>query len=370
MLALVFVLLPAVGMGQPLAHSNGSLPKGCGSCHVGHGLAGSAMLPAREEGFCFGCHGSTGGRARAKADGRLAGGVTLRDVSVDFRRPYRHPVERTTAVHTSRERLPERDSRARRHVECADCHRPHRTVRLATPTFGRRLQWRSSLDGFEPEYRLCYRCHADSANRPRTSTNVARRFAPSSRSFHAVEAPGRASYVPSLRSPWTTGSRVSCSDCHGNDTGRGMHGSRFRFLLRRGYVASDGTAESSRAYATCYACHDRTSLYSGRGFSEHRRHVRDARISCASCHNAHGSETSPYLLEFAAGVVLPEPESRRLSHVPEGRGRGRCYLSCHGVVHKGAVYCEGGGPCEPGRLDAPLRKRSIRRNMRRSPFSF
>lgn len=369
-LALALAAAPASLAADPLyAHGRPHLSRGCGSCHVGHGKRKSQMLPAAEEQLCFKCHGSSARRAEQQRQGRLSTNLQLRDVSLDFRLPFRHPVERS-GLHQPGERLPERSSRAPRHVECVDCHRAHRTLRTRQPLAARHLPRRSPLDGRSPEYKLCYRCHSDSLNLPRNASNVQRRFSPRNRSYHPVEAAGRGSYVPSLRSPLTTSSMISCGDCHGNDSGRGIHGSRYQYLLRKHYSTVGRAAESTGAYALCYSCHDRSVLFSGRGFSEHERHVRRARTSCAVCHNAHGSFSAPHLMEFSTRHVKPDRVTGKLSYVSLGRGQGICYVSCHGVNHSGVEYCEAGSGACMQRKSTPVRAVPLRKRMRGSPFSF
>ncbi|MBW2735986.1 MAG: hypothetical protein JRH20_26675, partial [Deltaproteobacteria bacterium] len=316
------------------AHSRSKLLRGCGSCHVGHGKAGSKMLPEAEENFCFRCHGNASTRSQLIRQGLLAPMSNLRDVSRDFRQPHSHPIGRT-GIHRANEQLPERDPRTPRHVECADCHKSHRTVRLQRTLRGRRITRRSPLDGRSPEYVLCYRCHSDSANLPRGATNVRQRFSASNPSYHPVESIGpQTAYVPSLRAPLNTSSMISCGDCHGNDRGRGMHGSRYPFMLRLYYSTVPRTPESPQAYALCYSCHDRQRLFSGRGFSEHERHVKRQSISCAVCHTGHGSTDYTHLIQFSPTAtgpgVDPATRTRELRYVDKGRGAGECTVACHG----------------------------------------
>lgn len=368
-LGAVLSLEPGAGRGQTVsAHDPLGLPKGCGSCHVGHGKRRSQMLPALEEQLCYRCHGGGQGRLEEQGRGRLGQVTRLRDVSADFRLPFRHPVE-WSGRHQPGERLPETDPRAPRHVECVDCHRAHRTARVGLSSTRAQIGRRSSLDGRTPEHELCYRCHSTSLNLPRTTTNIQRRFALGNPSYHPVESVGRGKHVPSLRAPLNTASVISCGDCHGNDSGRGVHGSRYEFLLRRHYSAADNTPESPFAYALCYDCHDRQTLFSGKGFSEHERHVRQARASCAVCHDPHGSFSSPHLVEFDPAVVKRDTVTGRLAYLARGPGYGQCFLTCHGVVHTGREYCEPGTGCSRTGTTTQQRRPLLKR-MRRSPFSF
>lgn len=333
------------------------------------------MLPDTEERLCFRCHGDASKRAKEVSGGRLSRVTGLRDVSRDFLQPFSHPVGRTVGVHRAGEQLPERDPRARRHVECADCHRPHRTARLVRAAAGRAMTRRSPLDGRRAEYELCYRCHSDSVNLPRNATNVRRAMSAKNPSYHPVEFAGPSkAYVPSLRPPLNTGSLISCGDCHGNDHGRGMHGSRYPFMLRQHYSTAARTPESPQAYALCYSCHDRQRLFSGRGFSEHTRHVKQHSISCAVCHTGHGSTQNAHLIQFSPSATTaaaePNTRARELLYADRGQGQGECSVSCHGwrVNHFRVRYCERGSCGTTGVLKKPVKIR--RRRSPASPFSF
>ncbi|MFQ6618490.1 MAG: cytochrome c3 family protein [Fidelibacterota bacterium] len=54
----LLVLVCSSANSQISSHLDWSkLPRRCSSCHVGHGVPGTVMLPAAEEKFCFQCHG-------------------------------------------------------------------------------------------------------------------------------------------------------------------------------------------------------------------------------------------------------------------------------------------------------------------------
>ena len=185
-------------------------------------------------------------------------------------------------------------------------------------------------------------------------TSTARQFDPSNPSFHPVVAAGRNGDVPSLRSGWTEGSLVLCSDCHGSDTSRkaggsgpnGVHGSNYPGLLLGRYETIDDTPESSAAYALCYRCHERDGydgILSDRSFP-HSTHVVDSRTPCSVCHDPHGISSAQgnrinnsHLINFDTSVVQPDPFGR-MEFVDQGRFSGSCNLTCHGVVHSNLGY--------------------------------
>jgi hypothetical protein len=201
------------------------------------------------------------------------------------------------------------------------------------------------------EYELCFRCHADSIDRgaalvtrqfPQTNTRL--EFSPAGRSYHPVLATGRNPDVPSLVSPYTTSSIISCTDCHNGDTSpaaggggpNGPHGSSYRPILARQFVIAEGSSDSLATYALCYRCHSRTSIRSDTSFKEHTKHL-GLRASCTTCHDPHGVETAPHLVNFNRQYVSPS-SSGRLEFVDSGRYRGSCYLTCHGENHNPLSY--------------------------------
>ncbi|OIQ69622.1 hypothetical protein GALL_487770 [mine drainage metagenome] len=93
----------------------------------------------------------------------------------------------------------------------------------------------------------------------------------------------------------------------------------------------------------CYKCHDRTALTTpGIGKFPHADHLRK-NVSCAACHDAHGSRLYPKLINFmlvdknGLAVVTASKNTKRLEYIPSATG-GTCYLSCHGMNHEPAIY--------------------------------
>jgi predicted CXXCH cytochrome family protein len=325
---------------------------GCGNCHTSH-AAGHPEALLRfplEEDNCLVCHD---------------GSVATSDIAGELRKPYRHPVDSFFGVHEGDEDA----ASMPRHVECHDCHDPHAAAGwLASapdasgPLNGARGE---SLTGTRIasaryQYEVCLRCHGDGANGPSAAIqrqipeeNFRLKLALDNPSFHPIAGPGRNPDVPSLRSPWTPSSLLYCTDCHASEDGPGArgsgpagpHGSVWRFLLEREYETEDGTHESDNAYALCYKCHERSSILGDRSFPSHRKHVVDDRTPCSVCHDPHGVSASgsdpgsgSHLINFDVSVVTPDPDSGLLRFEDLGVQRGRCYLTCHGSVHRPQEY--------------------------------
>lgn len=264
------------------------------------------------------------------------------------------------------------------HATCTDCHEPHTMShgRSAAPgihpNFGRIGGINASgsrVQSASFEFEVCFKCHADTRSvepyipRRIVQANTRMEFSPSAVSFHPVQAPGRNPQVPSLRPGWTTGSIISCSDCHGSESritggAGGVHGSNFAPILSARYETADFTSESASSYALCYQCHDRASILSDASFPGHRRHIVDQRTPCAACHDAHGIASSQgnqtnnsNLINFATSMVFPDRATGRLEFRDTGLFSGECFLSCHGVDHSPKRYPEPGLPGAPaGRI--------------------
>lgn len=334
-------------------HGNASvLPKSCRSCH-----RGMAMAISGEERICLDCHGSAGNRSNMEGKGMLrpSGETILRDMEPTLRKAYRHPVLEVRGAHRSGETLPERAANAPRHSECVDCHEPH-MVEKGRPfrgLAGKRVG--NFVAEIDKEYQLCYRCHAESANLPGTSSNKHAEFRTSNPSFHPVEGEGKNTFVISLKEPYAPRkqrpgdvSEITCGDCHGNDDPkgpRGPHGSNYRGLLVLHYEMEDGRPESDFAYALCYKCHNRSSILGNESFPHHGRHIEGNRAagrpgtSCYTCHDAHGSPRYPFLIRFNEETVRPNADGK-LEFRPQGVGtrHGSCLLNCHGVEHAPMSY--------------------------------
>ncbi|HSN55304.1 MAG TPA: cytochrome c3 family protein [Candidatus Sulfomarinibacteraceae bacterium] len=330
----------------------------CGNCHQAHGWP-DAGAPGRdypllqvdlEEALCDTCH-----------DGAPAAA----SVRSDFQKSSIHPLGLASEVHEPGEPAIVAD----RHVECADCHDPHRAtarVDLPGPATGPRpasgplagVRGVSAagieVDPADFEHELCFRCHADSPGLPAAptqrqfpSSNVREEFAGSFASYHPVVVAGTNSFVPSLiaASGWTTDSLMSCTTCHNNDDGpaaggtgaNGPHGSDWPHLLERRYdTADDNSPYNIAKYALCFKCHLSSSIMGGNSFNDHSKHISGERTPCNVCHDPHASRDYPKLINFDTSVV--SALGGTLEFVSLGPGEGECTLRCHGKDHNGLGY--------------------------------
>ncbi len=384
---------------------------GCESCHRPHSpQQAQRLIKLPEENTCHQCH-----------DGSVA--QTTRNIKSEFQgKLYRHPADITPSVHDAAESptyasapLPETSSGAARHAECPDCHNSHyaNSATAQPPLLSGPLQGargHSIAGTFLPqaanEFEICFKCHADSANKPQysdTSTvgvgfgrNPQRQFDQGnpnryntriefgfSVSYHPVTQPrnlstGSGGDVPSLRGqPITQGgaplgtrtlsaaSYIYCTDCHNNDTGRnlgqlsgptGSHGSNLPHLLERANQlesspaspgsSGSGVSYSLTNYALCDKCHDVSgSILQDRSFKEHSKHVRGENAACSTCHDPHAS-SAPMLINFDNSIVGAS-SGGRLEYQRTGFRQGKCYLRCHGEDHNPKTYDSGGDGAHP-----------------------
>jgi predicted CXXCH cytochrome family protein len=337
---------------------------GCESCHRPHsGNEPQRILKFVEEQTCDRCHD---------------GAVASKNVASVFSKAYNHPTYSVTpSVHDAAESpgnmtatLPEIAPGAERHAECQDCHDPHASYSqgASAPDVSGALNGTWGIDSsgvrVDParyEYEVCYKCHADSANKPQESGlpdppytrrqivqfNARLEFDPASPSHHAVESPGRNPDVPSLIPRYTENSVMYCTDCHDNDAGpAGPHGSQHLHIMERNLNYGDGNSGENYAqmYALCFKCHDQTSIFGDQTFEEHSKHVRGEDTSCTVCHDPHGVSATQgngtensHLINFDLDVVSPN-SAGQLRFEDRGNRSGACYLSCHGDNHDPETY--------------------------------
>lgn len=348
----IILLLLAAFYSQAAVHMDKSnLPRECATCHYKRSFRGGGGSEV-----CITCHGNPQRRSEGKKmpPGSIVPKAYMRNIEAEFLKMYRHPTFDLPGRHVTNEILPEINPKAPRHADCVDCHNPH--YLSADNKFAGIMAKKivNKLAEATKEYELCYRCHGDSVNLPGKYTNKRSEFSLNNKSFHPVEGEGKNSTVISLVKPYKEKkvapediSIISCSDCHGNDEPngpKGVHGSRFQYILVDNFNAADNVRESPQEYALCYRCHSRSSILGDESFRYHSLHIQGKSFqqpgtSCFTCHNSHGSPENKYLIKFNTTVVSPNSKGL-LKFVEKGSAKfsGECYLSCHGVDHNPKSY--------------------------------
>jgi len=316
---------------------------GCENCHTPHNALGKKQLlkSAAEEDNCLCCHN---------------GNVALKNIALEINKFSNHPIYSSVGLHNPAENV---IVTSNRHVECADCHNSHAISDLPSGSFpgalkkikGVNIQG-AVVNEINNEYELCFRCHADSNYAPGNyvtrqfpGNNTRIEFSPANLSFHPIINIGKNPDVPSLIFPYTTSSKIKCTDCHNNDTGpgnggrgaKGPHGSRYKPLLERNLSFADNQSESLNTYALCYKCHSQNNILGNRSFSRHKEHIDGEKSPCTSCHDPHGVKNSTHLINFDRNIVFPDSLGN-LSFTDTGRFHGACSLTCHGEEHKNKSY--------------------------------
>jgi len=332
---------------------------GCLACHAPHnGQSPSRLLqtnnltfgtpfPWAEENVCFSCH-QPGGTGIDPSRGRAAP-----DIRTQFQKLTHHPVELKTDEHqpvfTDRVAAPEQVENISKHVECVDCHNPHRVQALPGNVYegmkGISLNDAVVVDDAATDLHqreLCFRCHGDTfatmippaPTRPPSGSNKRLEFQPTNDSFHPVPGPGKnqSTYLNNvldtpdgqLRGNDWQGNRLNrfstvlCTDCHNNEATadtpgsarnspsgpKGPHGSTNPRMLRANYSTQTGTAGgppfggfNANNFALCFICHDQSRLLGNRSnFFQpggvgagrdnlHQMHLVDR--TNAACHECH-----------------------------------------------------------------------------------
>lgn len=256
------------------------------------------------------------------------------------------------------------------HVECVDCHNPHRVTRFNRTEGVRGIGLDGSiienvvndsmpLDG-QPssmQYPVCLRCHGDTYDRvlgigmlPSGAMPANKRieFQTTNSSFHPVGGPGRntSGNLQAQLSPsgLNVNSVIRCTDCHNNNAyentrGRappygtspgnpvGPHGSTYGSMLRANYwnTLPGPTSWNAANYRLCFLCHDENRLMAAAGantsFADgsknlHQLHMADggiidaSRMTCSSCHyNSHSNEQPANTQYSFDGIVSTAPPS-------------------------------------------------------------
>jgi len=312
---------------------------GCEACHRPHTAGGRERLMRydAEEDNCLVCHNGTVGK----------------DVSTDLTKLSRHDVRATMHVHTPFENPLSMAA----HVECADCHSAHEALAGTAPGAPRIKPAMKGATGVSAyglgaaeavnEYEVCYKCHASRnpaqavVNRVIPDNDISWAFNPANPGYHPVQAAGKNTAVPSLIQGLFTTSLIYCTDCHGSDTptrAAGPHGSMYKPLLVLNYATTDRTGESTTAYALCYACHNRTSILGDQSFKEHKKHISEERAPCSICHDPHGVQQQPHLINFDRIIVTGRVTGQNPTYTSTGVRHGSCTLRCHGKDHNNRSY--------------------------------
>lgn len=328
-----------------------NLPRECATCHYKSNLKGGGGSLG-----CLSCHGNPQRRGvgNKMPKGSIVQKSNMLNIEAEYQKMYRHPTFDLPSNHKAYETLPEVDPKMPRHADCVDCHNPHY---LSKENKFAGIKARRIVNQYADannEYEVCYRCHGDSANLPGKYTNKRLEFSVNNPSFHPVEGEGKNASVISLIRPYKEKkilsediSIISCSDCHGNDNSKGpkgVHGSRYEFILVDNFSAGDNVHESPQAYALCYRCHSRNSILGDESFRFHSLHIKGKTLqqpgtSCFTCHNSHGSSEYKYLIKFNPLVVSANSKGL-LKFVEKGSAKfsGECFLKCHGVDHDPKSY--------------------------------
>jgi len=332
----------------------------CTNCHQPHGWPDGGnptqdyptLLVNREESLCYACH-----------DGSPA----ATNVLLQFTKSYRHPTPDYSGRHSAAEGGNAASyGTGNRHAECDDCHNPHAAradaAAPAPPNASNRIAgvgrvavtngaagttpaytYRGPADTTAPvaEYEVCFKCHSSWTTQPPGQSDTAVEFNSNNPSYHPIEAQGKNTniLVNSFVNGWTGQSMMYCTDCHTSEdvTVRGPHGSQYRYLLKRPFIATS-TNRTTASTEACFDCHsfntyattqssDTVLAYSrfNRPNFEagHSFHVAEKGTPCYACHDSHGSTTQPHMM-----VVGRNPGLNSYTETATG---GSCSPTCHGT---------------------------------------
>lgn len=349
----------------------------CLNCHAVHGARdGLGLVPdlvqVREEALCLSCHD--------------ASGPSVKNLLGETQKTWGHKPANFSRRHLPGESTPGAFAWGpARHVECPDCHNPHRagfgdagsTVpnagvsRVAYawdggPTFTLRPNGDPSP---VLQYELCYKCHSAWTTLDAGAKDLATQFDPRAPSFHPVVAAGTnatAAMAANLAGGTglphlAPGDVIECQDCHASDSlplsvsrvasytgaiARGPHGSNNPKLLRAAYRRSGAPSNSASVNALCFICHSSAPFSNASSpatnFSWHEKHATKG--LCNDCHaDLHGTRLSSgfedggftRLVSFSANVT---PSSGRILWTPKGSSAGSCTMTCHGKNHNAETY--------------------------------
>ena len=354
----------------------------CSTCHMAHdNPVGPRNEKALEAAACTPCH--SGANISPP----------LMNVTGEFSKTYAHPTMTVTGVHDPAEGVPVNNTR---HAACADCHNSHTAyAQNGTPVAPNIQASMSGVGGYDTtgsqrpattEYQVCYKCHADSTNKPSTSTygKTASRYPPGplpvgtiptplpadqynvrlkflstvshNVSGHSVMTTTVNSLLPymldvnkasNLNRPLTKASLIYCTDCHDNNAARssngtgpnGPHASTFPHLLQFNLFQDSGAGGSGGTTGSdlCAKCHNLTTL---RNESVHDDH--SGVTGCTTCHDPHGviggsSGANLAMVNFDTALVQKPTGATYFGYSYSGTTIS-CYLTCHGETHNPRTY--------------------------------
>ncbi len=356
----------AYGSWTYVLHDGSTFDRNCTKCHADRGdgrpsasgtglgavhfssypklLSGSINPAGAPADFvCYNCHGN----------GTNGQDLSGKDLATVMAKSSVHPVESDSAHDTLAENgatyADGAFSGADRHVNCLDCHAPHRAAAgLHSPgssglagaltgatgigvaslpagwtVFGS-ADFTTNLVPVAAEYQICLKCHSSFAfgtSPPSGETDQAQELNVNNDSYHWVMTDQTASSAPTWTtanntprtndpgrvmtfasgSPWTKSSPMVCSDCHGNDDATGVqgpHGSANAPILKKPWSAGSGINTPN---GLCFDCHD-YQTYAGKdpnfgqsGYATgggnknlHGEHSKifSSTFTCAWCHSA------------------------------------------------------------------------------------
>jgi predicted CXXCH cytochrome family protein len=360
----------------------------CANCHYAHNDAvGPRNLDAAESAACTPCHGGANVSP------------PLLNITAEYSKTYSHPTMTVTGVHDPAETLPVNSTR---HAACVDCHNVHTNTAQTAVALPPAVQADiAGVNGYDTsgtltpaanEYQMCFKCHADSTNKPTTSTygrtavryptgplptgdgtlpprpadqyNLRLKFMSTighNVMGNSVVTTTNSSLLPYMLNasgtsntsrPLTTTTRLYCTDCHNADDARsaggigpnGPHGSTYPHLLQFNLCQSGtgggGGCSSSGLPAggagLCSKCHNLSTV------SNEQIHISDhLNGGCTTCHDPHGviggnAVTNRAMMNFDTGVATAAASGWGYFYVSNS-AKG-CYTNCHGKNHNPEAY--------------------------------
>ena len=357
----------------------------CSNCHNGHNNSvGPRNLAALEEAACTPCHSGANTVP------------TILNITAEFSKTYKHPTMTVSGAHDPKETLPINTTR---HAECPDCHNSHAAyAQLSTslpPAVQASLVNVNGYDTSGPvgtattEYQVCFKCHADSNNKPATSTygrtairypagpmpagypiqppkpadqyNLRLKFmSPISHNVmgSSIVTTTNTSLRPYMLTisganntsrPLTTTTQLYCTDCHSSDQARasggagpnGPHGSAYPHLLQFNLFqdavggGGGGGGGGTSGGALCNKCHNLTTV---QGIRPHNDH---GGVGCTTCHDPHGviggtPSANHAMLNFDTSVAAKS--TTYFGYYYNSASARGCYTSCHGENHNPRTY--------------------------------